>query len=461
MLLTHLATAAFAASNPSPLVLHDCEFGEAYAYSQVECTARIENTADLPLSLRIEPEPPDPVVKPFPVEVPANASVNVRLQAQLANQSGRTFKFFLISVRGSTSPAQYLQARGFVLSALDEFQPKLDFGSVDSSDEVTKRLALSSRETADFRIERVLDKPDQLDVKILPDGRSIQASIRSDAPWGVLSGGIRVAINTPRQKEAWVAVRGEVHGPVVPNWNPVSFGVLSAGREQTVQLSELRRKDGKPLRLGAVSVEGIEGKAVAADCLPASMSCRVLRLTLEEGQPPGIAVGRIIVELPQFDRSLSVDVQGLLAQPEVPAGQEGGGQAYASPKPELIISQPEDPASPDASEGGAATGVRAVSPVRAPPPGEGPLLKWAVREEGSVHGYQVFRADSEEGPFVLLNVPTIAPHAVTDSGSTYQWRDTSARKGKTYWYYVGVVYKDGRKEKITPEMKFTEERSGR
>ena len=458
MLLTPLVAAALSASGPSPLVLHDCEFGEAYAYARVECTALIENAGDHDLALRIVPEPADPSVDAVLVDVPAKGRVDVQLRAQLANHIGQTVKSFLVSEEGGERPAQRLQATGFVLSALDEFRPRLDFGSVDAADETSMKLALSSRETADFRILRVLEKPDQLDVQILPDGRSIEASIRGDAAWGVLNDGIRLAIDTPRQKEAWVAVQAEVHGPVVPSWNPVFFGVLAAGREQTAQLSELRRPDGQPLEVGTVKVEGIEGTAEAAACSPASESCRVLRLTIGESQPPGMAEGKIIVELPQFKRSLFVGVQGLLTQPATAASSDAEGADQSSgpsetPQARVVVSKPEEQPTQGTKTEDAGANEAAVHPASPPPQGEGPLLKWAVRDESSVHGYQIFRASSEEGPFVLINATTIAPHLAADSASVYQWRDTSADRDRVYWYYVGVVYNDGRKERITPDMR--------
>jgi hypothetical protein len=93
--------------------------------------------------------------------------------------------------------------------------------------------------------------------------------------------------------------------------------------------------------------------------------------------------------------------------------------------------------------------ARAPDPPFAPN-GRGPLLKWSVVNDDGVHGYQIFRSAMESGPFLLLNPETI-PSKVSDSSGAqnYEWRDESAEKGKTYWYYIGIVNKDGTKRKLS------------
>jgi hypothetical protein len=33
--------------------------------------------------------------------------------------------------------------------------------------------------------------------------------------------------------------------------------------------------------------------------------------------------------------------------------------------------------------------------------------------------------------------------------STYAWRDDSATPGKTYWYYIGLLNRDGTKQQLS------------
>jgi len=81
------------------------------------------------------------------------------------------------------------------------------------------------------------------------------------------------------------------------------------------------------------------------------------------------------------------------------------------------------------------------------------LLKWSVVNESIIHGYQIFRATDEKGPFVLLNRATLPPKSRDNSGSAYQWRDNDAESGKTYWYYIGIVYGDGHRQQLTGPQK--------
>jgi hypothetical protein len=89
-----------------------------------------------------------------------------------------------------------------------------------------------------------------------------------------------------------------------------------------------------------------------------------------------------------------------------------------------------------------------------PPPGEGPLLKWTVLHEDLIHGYVVYRAASPEGPFVRINYETIptSSDGGQDTGR-YQWRDTNAVPGSTYWYYIGTIQNNGAKGNLSSPQK--------
>jgi len=81
--------------------------------------------------------------------------------------------------------------------------------------------------------------------------------------------------------------------------------------------------------------------------------------------------------------------------------------------------------------------------VQPDPPGDGPLLKWTIDQQQSVHGYQILRGESADGPFKLME-PSLIPKLDNGRGSVaYRWRDTSAVKGRTYWYYITVIYTSG------------------
>jgi hypothetical protein len=87
------------------------------------------------------------------------------------------------------------------------------------------------------------------------------------------------------------------------------------------------------------------------------------------------------------------------------------------------------------------------------PAGDGPLIKWSVDYDDVVFAYAVYRSKSESGPFVRVNKSLIPANTKENSGTPYQWRDTSAVPGETYWYYIGMMYRDGKKEILSKPQK--------
>ncbi len=450
MVVTSILLAGLIAVPPHALVLHDCTFGEVHAFARAECVARIDNPGGAPVRVKVELAGTATGSVAHEVSVPARGSVYVPLKVDVGDRSGELARFFTVSEAAEVDDAlpRYLKASGFALSALDELDPRIEFGVVEAGSAPSRQLGLSSRETANFRITKVLDKPPQLDVKIADDGRSIVAAIRKDAAWGVLSGVIELGIDTPRQREAWVAVEGLIRGGVQPSQNPAQFGLLEGGREHTVSVTTLDAVNEGMFESARLDVEGIDATAKLVPCVPSAKGCRAVELTISAAQAMGPTTGTITVHFPTVEQSLRIAVRGAMRRPERESAKEiadifakrrlaeqGEGNRHNAAKP---VEEP------DRAE---------HSQESAQPPGEGPLLKWRVLDERSVHGYQIYRADLESGPFVLLSTPTIPARSKEQAGSAYQWRDTSAVKGETYWYYVGVVYDNGGKEKITPEIK--------
>ncbi len=80
-------------------------------------------------------------------------------------------------------------------------------------------------------------------------------------------------------------------------------------------------------------------------------------------------------------------------------------------------------------------------------------MEWTVANGRLIHGFQIFRTDKELGPFLLLNRTTMPANIEDDSPKSFQYRDNTAEPGKTYWYYIGVVYNDGHKQQLTGPQK--------
>jgi hypothetical protein len=267
----------------------------------------------------------------------------------------------------------------------------------------------------------------------------------------VLNSAVKVSIDTPHQKEAWISVTAEVHGAIAPAANPISLGIISANREQKFILTELREKDGKKFQVGSIRVDGIAGSAQVVPCMKISEGCTALQLTVSERQGPGMTRAKVIVDLPDYKKTLTVDVEGFLLAQQ-PAGKNQKDEKIADAPADTSKSLVSDGAKPPEHPVQIAVdaGRHAALPA---PAGAGPLLKWSIGDERAVYGYQIFRADRESGPFVLATVPAIRAQSNDLAGSAYEWRDMSAEKGNTYWYYIGVVYNSGQKQQLTGPQK--------
>jgi len=75
---------------------------------------------------------------------------------------------------------------------------------------------------------------------------------------------------------------------------------------------------------------------------------------------------------------------------------------------------------------------------------------WTTASEEENFGYDVYRGDSEDGPFVKLTKKPILGNGTTPETHKYEFADTSIDPCKDYWYYVESIATDGSREKFTP-----------
>jgi hypothetical protein len=106
--------------------------------------------------------------------------------------------------------------------------------------------------------------------------------------------------------------------------------------------------------------------------------------------------------------------------------------------------------------------AQAASPSPAPSPSpEGspspkPLantLKWSTASEVENFGYDIYRSEKEEGPFVRINLKPIPGATTVDEPSYYQYVDADIDPSKGYFYYVESISLKGVREKFTPVIK--------
>lgn len=79
--------------------------------------------------------------------------------------------------------------------------------------------------------------------------------------------------------------------------------------------------------------------------------------------------------------------------------------------------------------------------------------RWTTASEVDNFGYEVFRGDSEQGPFTKLSAEPLLGAGTTDETKKYEFRDDTIDPCKEYWYYVESIATNGEREKFTPVFK--------
>jgi hypothetical protein len=435
------------AEHQPQLWVEGCEFGEIYAFNHADCTIELTNRgkATIHVTSATAVTPRDRI-EPAQIEVKPGSKAYLHVFIDSGNSVARTRHRFDLKTDEKDNEVRMVSARGYVLSAVDQLAPKIGFGVVDASgDQLTRKVKLSSREVEHFEVLKVLDHPDYVNVEIGSDRQSVSATLKPNSSWGTHSGFIKLAINTPNQKEVWVAVSADVHGEVVAASNPIDLGLLRFGNRNE-QLLRITSKAKKDFKIGNITLDGLIGSTEILPCVPAESGCQLMRLVVSDKQPQGAIRGGIFIALPQLSQSIHIDVQGLIVAKEVKVDEVDLAKPNGATASQL-------PAEARQSVDIEHALKNATAPAEEIPAGNGPLLKWTVANGKAIYGFQIFRANEEAGPFLLLNKNPIRSVAESDTAAMYQWRDNSASSGKSYWYYIGIVFDDGRKQQLSTPQK--------
>ena len=428
-----------------------CDAGEHYQFETVQCPIELRNTGAKPIRIsRGEAKFPWDSIDKDTIVVAPMSTAYINSKVDLRNDEGLTRRAFRFATDEPGQTYRGSEVRAMVLSVLDQAKPTLDFGVVKLDEKSPEAsISLSSREVKDFRITGIESKPDWLDVMLDKDGHTLHATMRANAPWGLIHHDqfVKLKINTPQQPQAWIAVEAQVLGDVVPDGNPFQLGMMrTKGKHEF--LVRLSSRSGKDFKVGKLDLQRIKGDAEAESCVPAAKGCSLIRLDVTNDQPAGKIEGALDVQLPDYNRTLPIELVGLLLTPDTKihdmdellkqSGQGGESKASAAAKPMDLGKAIES----------------SVKKEEPPPPGNGPLLRWSVAHQEPIYGYAIYRADSEKGPFLRVNkdVIRVAEDGIDKSGS-YQWRDNSAESGKTYWYQIGIINRNGSKKDLSGAQK--------
>jgi hypothetical protein len=446
MVMTLLVgTVALARVSASLLETSPCEFGETYQLAAVHCTLSFTNHEDQPVQvISAAGVRATDSITPSTATIAPNSTAYFDAVSDVRNELGRAEHWFYVTTDNKREAKRFSKADGFVISILDDPQPEADFGVVELRGGLpdAKTVSVSSRDESAFRLKSILKVPPYIDASLDESGHSVRVSLKADAPWGLLDEFITLETSSAKQPSVGLRIKADIHGEVVPSSNPYALGVMRQGQENEA-LIRIVDRSGKDFKVGKIDFEQLAANADLLSCQPTASGCRLLRLRLTDDQAAGVINGRVLLDLPDFKKRLPITVQGLLLKHDTKikelssASEQKGPVSKAESKPLDLGSA-----------------LRQVTKkINAAPPGHGPLLKWTVAHEETIYGYVVYRSESEQGPYVRANNDLIRIEGDDDSGSTYQWRDESAESGKTYWYYIGLVHNNGKREDLSSPQK--------
>lgn len=458
MLLPVLFAVTMAATDGTARIeTQRCEFGEVYQGQPASCLVEFVNPGDAPVRLvdltaKIRS---DSVAVPS-LLVPARGTAHAELKIDTSNDAGTSHHVLGYRIDGQERD-YYVDSVGFVANVFDVSRLSIDLGPVGLTEKDRKggSLRLNSDEDPDARVDKVISAPDYLKLSIDKDGRGLSVAVADSAPWGLLDVNVILGLHSARQQRLSVKIKADVRGPVVPAANPLELDIVRRGAGPRDYLIPLQQAGDRPLRVGSVRLDGIEGSAAVADCLPAAANCRWIRLKVSDQQPLGYLKGELRIELPDYSRTLPVQVWGVMVGEKTvikDIAEEMQKQADVSG-----VAAPDGGSSPAVGGGSLVQQIRQAATRARPddPPGSGPVLRWEVANEGLLYGYHVYRADSADGPWRRIDVETIRVAPVENASGQYAWRDRTGEAGKTYWYYVGTVDHRGERKRLTSPMRAT------
>ncbi len=76
-------------------------------------------------------------------------------------------------------------------------------------------------------------------------------------------------------------------------------------------------------------------------------------------------------------------------------------------------------------------------------------LRWRTATEVDNFGYNIYRAEAEDGPFERLNSDPIPGAGTSDEPTSYEFIDDTIEPDTTYWYYLESISMSGVKERFT------------
>ena len=96
-----------------------------------------------------------------------------------------------------------------------------------------------------------------------------------------------------------------------------------------------------------------------------------------------------------------------------------------------------------------ALALAACGPANLLPAGK-VMVQWETASEVNTAGFNLYRADSEAGPYVKVNVALIPASGNQLTGSSYKYDDAGVQPGRVYYYELEDVETTGKATRQAP-----------
>ena len=84
----------------------------------------------------------------------------------------------------------------------------------------------------------------------------------------------------------------------------------------------------------------------------------------------------------------------------------------------------------------------------------GIILKWTTESEVDNAGFYIYRSQTRDGTFKVVNPTLIQGAGTTSERNTYTWKDTTAKPNTVYYYRIEDISHAGvRKQLATVRMR--------
>lgn len=431
-------------SEVMPVTSTDIDIGVTFPNANIDVVSTLKNIGDKAISVvRIVPRwaSTESEISFEKTTLSPSDTMDIRFKIKNHDNVGRFSHIFFVYSNGSGEPVGKIAIRGFIDWVVDPSSTSIDVGALSYQESIERTLRPKSRPGESVALTNISTQNKWFEAKIVEKGAALLIKNRKGMPWGAFDELIVVDTDNALQPKVTFHVKGEVRGAIIPSMSTIDFGVIREGKsvEQAVRLEG---EAGKKIEVGRIEITGAKATAAMSECIPAVVSCKLLKLRLDDQAMGRAPRGVVSISFPDYDATLPILFGGALI---------GKDTVVRDLAKEVEAAKDSSAGISSALRAATSTPVALEMPV---PEGRGPLLKWEMANESRIFGYEIYRSTESGGPYSRAD-RSIIPRLSSDAAvrSIYRWRDSGAVPGKEYWYYIGVVYLDGRKENLNSAQK--------